>query len=723
MSLFYFASQRRRISTSPFPVHFARSALGAAVFCLTSVCAAQSTAAAQAANLDKFDNSRRLPDVTVTASPVGGAALAVPSDTLVGDELTLRADTTLGQTLDGLPGVSSSYFGPNASRPIIRGQDGDRIRVLNNGGGMIDASALSYDHAVPVEALSTERIEVLRGPAALLYGGSAVGGVVNVIDNRIPRDPITGVNGRVSAGGATGNQERAGAAMVETGNGRYALHADVFDRKTADVDVPQDLECEKPGSLGVARRICNSASSTRGGAVGGSLFFDRGYLGVSASGYRSNYGTVAEDEVTIGMRSNRYALESEVRVDAGPLQSVKLRASHTDYRHTEFEGSETGTTFTNRGNEVRVEARQTRMGRLDGMVGLQAEATRFSAVGAEAFAPYSRSKNMALFVNESLAMDWGKLTFGARTEKATVESLGSADVARFEVGTRDFHPHSAAIGVEIDVTPQWQITSNLAATQRAPKDYELFANGPHIATAAWETGDANLGVEKSTGFDIGAHWKRGPHRFSVSAYESRFSNYIGLVRSGRTLSEDGAVTDAADVDGLPEFRYQGARARFYGLEASGTVRLLGETGLMTSAPSLAGKGSVLDLLLRGDLVRASNRDTGEALPRIAPVRLGASLAHAQGPWKLQVGFDHSAAQKRVPDADRAAQAYTLWNAALTWRTTAQWGNVNSSLLWYARLDNITNRLAYSGTSILTSTAFPKAPLPGRSLKVGVQATF
>ena len=715
MSHDLFASRRRLLSTPLFPAHLTRSTLGLAVLCFSGMASAQGVA-------DRA-SAQSLPDVTVTASPVGGASLAVPSDVLLGDQLTLRSDTTLGQTLDGLPGVSSSYFGPNASRPIIRGQDGDRIRVLNNGGGMIDASALSYDHAVPVDTLSTERIEVLRGPAALLYGGSAVGGVVNVIDNRIPHDPINGVTGKVSVDGATGNRERAGAAMLETGDERFALHADVFDRRTSDVSVPRDLECGRPGSLGVARRICNSASSTRGGALGGSMFFDRGYLGLSASSFRSNYGTVAEDDVSIGMHSNRYALESEVRVDAGPLHSVKLRASHTDYLHTEFASGVPGTTFKNRGNDLRVEARQMRMGRLEGMVGLQAEATRFSAVGDEAFAPRSSSKSVALFVNEALAMDWGKLTFGARTEKASVESFGSEDIARFEVGKRDFRPRSAALGLEVNVAPEWQLTSNLAATQRAPKDYELFANGPHLATAAWETGNSRLEVEKSTGFDVGARWKRGPHAFSVNAYESRFSNYIGLVRSGRTLTVEGEETVPSDPNGLPEFSYQGVRARFYGLEASGTVRLLGETGILGSAPTVVGTGSVLDLLLRGDLVRARNQGTGEPLPRIAPMRLGASLAYAQGPWKLQVGFDHSAAQNRVPDGDRAADAYTLWNAALTWRTAAQFGSVNSSLLWYARVDNLTNRLAYSGTSILTTTAFPKAPLPGRSLKVGLQATF
>ncbi len=715
-SFFPQAPRSRRMALHP---------LACAVLVLLASSGAHAQTAAATAADDAAEAPRaRLSEVTVTGNPLGADAVVTPAAQLSGDGLTLRTQSTLGQTLDGLPGVSSTYFGPNASRPIIRGLDGDRIRVLQNSGATLDASALSFDHAVPTEALTTERIEVLRGPAALLYGGSAVGGVVNVIDNRIPREPLNGVDGKAEASAATGSRERAGAAMVEGGNDRFALHADVFDRRTDDVRVPIELACEKPGSPSLAQRICNSASHTRGGAVGGTAFFDRGYLGLSASTYRSDYGTVAEDDVTIGMRSNRYALDGLWRIDAGPLQSVRVQASHTDYQHTEYEGGEPGTTFRNAGNDLRVEARHAPIGRLQGVIGIQAEAARFSAIGEEAFAPRSRSRTTALFVHEELGTDWGKLTFGARTERVSVESFGSPDIDRFTVGKRDFHPHSAAVGALVNLTPAWQLTSNLSYTQRAPKDYELFANGPHVATGAWETGDAGLGLEKSTSLDVGAAWKSGPHRFAATAFVSQFSNYIGLTPSGQLRSEEGEVVAAGTDGALPEFVYQGVRARFYGLEASGNVRLVGESGLMAPASSVLGDASTLDLQLRGDIVRATNRDTGEPLPRIAPLRLGSTLLWARGPWRAGLGFDYLAAQSRVPaDGTRATGAYTLWNASLGYRTQWQFGAQRSDVLWYARLDNITDKLAYSATSILTTTAFPKAPLPGRSLKVGVKVDF
>jgi iron complex outermembrane receptor protein len=347
-----------------------------------------------------------LPPVIVTGNPLGANDLIAPASQLSGTGLLLRSETTLGETLSGTPGVSSTYFGPNASRPVIRGLDGDRIRILSNSGSTIDVSGLSFDHAVTSDPISVERIEVLRGPGALLYGGSAVGGVVNVIDNRIPREPIGAVAGKVDLGLASGNRERGGGFLIEGGNERFGLHADVFDRTTHDVRVPVSLACTQQGVTRFANRICNSASHVKGGAVGGSMFFDKGYLGASASTYRNNYGTPAEDEVTIGMRSNRYAMEGEVKRLGGLLQSIKAQASHTDYQHTEFNAGEPGTLFKNKGSDVRLEARHAKLGALDGVIGVQGESTRFSADGDEAFAPSSRTGQLALFVLEELGTSW-----------------------------------------------------------------------------------------------------------------------------------------------------------------------------------------------------------------------------------------------------------------------------------------------------------------------------
>lgn len=635
-------------------------------------------------------------EIVITGNPLGRDSTTVPVSSLGRADLLERGQSTLGETLNGLPGVSSTYFGPNASRPTIRGLDGDRIRVLNNSASSLDASALSYDHAVPLDVLSTDRIEVLRGPAALLYGGSAVGGVVNVIDNRIPRAPVSGVLGKAQLQAGTGNDERSVAGLVEAGNERYALHLDGFDRRTADVRVPVSIDCTKPGSPANARRICNSASTARGAAFGASTFWDHGYLGASVNTYQSDYGTVAEDEVTIGMKTTRYALEGQVRQLPGWFESVKARLSHTDYQHTEFEGAQAGTVFANKGQDLRIEARHRPVAGWQGVVGVQTESSRFSAVGDEAFAAFSRTRSQALFVHEERPIAWGQVTAGARWESVRVESLGNPELDRFDegIGTHKFTPFSVAAGAVFKLSPAWSLTGNAALTQRAPKDYELFANGPHLATHAWEIGNKDLGLEKSKSFDAGVQWKSGPDSVNVTAFASQFANYIGLMNT-RDVEDD-----------LPVQLYQGVKAQFRGLEASGRQRLWQGA-------------STLDLDWRADTVRASNRSTGEPLPRISPRRVGATLVHGQGPWSAKLGADWHAAQNRVPDGSVATAAYTLVNASVSYRQ-----KLDATVLhWFARLDNLSDQLAYSASSILTSSAFGKSPLPGRSVKLGVQATF
>ena len=639
-------------------------------------------------------------EVVITGNPLSKSQSVNAVNSLAGLSLLQQGQSTLGETLNQLPGVSSTYFGPNASRPIIRGFDGDRIRVLNNSGASLDASSLSYDHAVPLDVLTTERIEVLRGPAALQYGGSAMGGVVNVIDNRIPRQAMQGVAGKAQAQWGSGNQERSTGAMLEIGQGAWVFHADAFDRRTSDVQVPQNLPCTKPGAPEIASRICNSASDSKGGAVGASLFWDRGYLGMSLNSYQSNYGTVAEDAVTIGMRSNRASLEGEWRPASSLVQSMNFQASQSDYKHTEFDAGEAGTLFANKGHDVRAQLRHqpwhAGAGIWEGVWGWQSEQGKFSADGAEAFAPFSNSRTNALFLLEEYAVGPIRFNVGVRRENVRVESLGNPDPAvdRFELGTRKFSPQSFATAASWQVRPQWRVSANASHVERAPKDYELFANGPHIATAAWERGDANLGLEKANSLDVSADWQDGPHQFKVTAFQSQFSNFIGLLSTSEI------------EENLPLQIYQGVRAKFSGMEASAQWRLLQAA-------------STLDWAVKADSVRAQNLDTHEPLPRISPLRFGSSLIHASGPWRARLGFDWHAAQNRVPAGSVTTAAYTLWHGFVSYQQKL----TGTTLNWFAKVDNISNQWAYSATSILTSTAPGKSPLPGRSLKLGVMATF
>jgi iron complex outermembrane recepter protein len=669
-----------------------------------------------------------LEEINVRATPQRSGDLATPRSQYSGSGLVLRSESSIGETLNGTPGVSSTYFGPQASRPIIRGLDGDRVRILNNSGASLDVSALSYDHAVAIDPIIAERIEVLRGSSTLLYGGNAIGGVVNIVDGRIPKSPISAFQGRVDLGLSSAERGRNAAFVLETGNGRYALHADVHARKNDDVSVPKALPCDRPGSNGLARRLCNSAASTDGGALGGSLFFDQGYFGLSASHFSSNYGSVAEDEVSIAMRSSRLALDGQIKFD-GFLQSLKLQYGRSDYQHTELDAGVPATVFKNTGFDFRLEARHRTLGRFDGLLGLQIDSAQFSAVGDEVFSPTSRTKSTALFLFEEASFKWGKINFGGRIESVEVASFPVSGVARFVGAERSFNPSSWAVGGTYNVNANWGLNANLSFNQRAPKDYELFANGPHLATAAYETGSSSLSKERSSNVDLGLTWRgkpsasgqRSPNQAAFNVFLNRFQNYLSLEATGQTRSSAGAL-NPSDLDGdglddatgsklLPEFAYRQHGARLQGFELNGTWRLMQGSGNPQS----------LDLQWRADYVKGINTDTQALLPRIAPLRLGATLIWAQGRqegWGARLGADYFARP-----ADGQSAPYTLLNGALTYQTQGKWGGQSTRLLWYARLNNITDRLAYSATSVLTQSLPGRVPLPGRSLRIGVQAVF
>ena len=624
-------------------------------------------------------------EIIVTGNPLGREVAPASVGSLGSAELRDSGQGSLGETLTSLPGVSSTYFGPQASRPIVRGLDGDRVRLLSNSSASQDVSALSYDHAVPTDVLTADRVEVLRGPAALLYGGSAMGGVVNVLDNRIPREAIRGVQGRVQLQGASGNRERSSAALLEGGDGVQAWHVDAFERRSGDVQVPNALG-----------RIPNSDSTTRGGAVGMSHFGGGARLGLSASTWRSDYGTVAEDQTRIGMRSDKLALEGEWREPFAGWQSLRLQAASTDYSHTEFESGVPGTVFGKRAQDLRLQARHHRLGPLEGVVGLQWDSGRFKADGQEAYVPYSRTRSHALFALEEWRTGWGQLQAGARVEQVAVRSDGSPVSSDFVQGERRFNPASFSLGGHYRLAADWLARGQLAHSERAPSDAELFANGPHLATHTWEVGNASLRLEKSNSLELGLERRSSLHPMKFSVYDSRFANFIGLLGTGQTQG----------TDALPEYAYAGVRARLRGWEASGQSRVWQGTG-------------TLDLHWRADQVLADNLSTGEPLPRIAPWRAGLSGVYRFDAWQARLGFDHAAAQRRVPTGSEPTAAYTLWHAGLNYRQQVDVGTLN----WFARWDNIGNVLAYSATSILTSTAPGRAPLPGRSLKLGLQWQF
>nr|WP_241014083.1 TonB-dependent receptor [Pandoraea nosoerga] len=647
-----------------------------------------------------------LPGTFVTGNPLGRAAaeLTVPVTELDGRALVLRRASTLGETLDGLPGVSATSYGPNVSRPIIRGLDGDRIRVLQNGTAALDASSLSYDHAVAQDPLTIERVEIVRGPAALLYGGNAVGGVVNTIDNRIPKAPLDGVSGATdfSYGGA--NRERAGAALLEFGNGQFAFHVDGFARKSADLRIPgfahsaRQRELDGEGAPQASGTLPNSDGQASGAALGASWTWANGYTGLSYSGYDTDYGTVAEADTRIRLRQQRLALASEVRELSGPLSgftALKFNFGYTDYEHKEIEDGQTGTTFKNRGYEGRIEARHAKIGPLEGALGVQFSQNTFSALGEEAFVPKSDTTNVALFALEEWAVNKAvKLSFGARIEHSRVKPSAGGNERFDGLPARNFTPGSLSAGAVFALAPKWSVAVNTSYTERAPTFYELYANGPHLATGVWEIGSPQASLEKALSTDLSLRYENGPHKGSVGLFYSRFSNFIALENTGRTAE--------VDDSNLPVYQYAGVPAELYGVEAEGRARVW------------QGYGN-LDVELRGDYTVGRNRDTGEPLPRIAPLRLTAALVYGLGRWGARLEMVHASNQARVPANDLPTNGYTTLGAALTYQFRAggaQW-------LAYLKGENLTNQEVRLASSVLRDIA----PQGGRSVRIGLRTTF
>jgi len=639
------------------------------------------------------EDAIELSTISVTGNPlgIGSDALVVPVSTLSGRELSNRRESTLGDTLNGIPGVSASHFGPNASRPVIRGLDAERVRIMQNGVGVLDASSLSFDHAVTVDPLIIEQIDVVRGPAALLYGGSAVGGVVNATDNRIPKEKSDGINGRVE-GRLGGAEAQSGlAALVDMGNEKIAIHADIYSRNTNDTRIKgfavSDRKNQADGTLQENKgKLINSNAISDGGAIGASLLFDDGFIGASYSNFTSNYGTVAEAAVRADMKSDRFDLATEFKDLGTIVRRVKARMAYTDYQHQEIEDGAVGTTFKNKGVEGSVELGHAKIGHLEGVLGFQFQNTYFEALGDEAFVPPVNTTSKALYVYEELPMDALKLSFGARAEHTEQDASVWSKVANAQ--NASFNAFSYAFGGLYTFNPNWSIATNLSHNERAPSYFELYADGAHLATGQYEVGNASFSKERSNGLDAQIRWKNGKNSFNFGAYYTRFSSFLGLLDTGNV--------DAGS--GLPIAQFSAFAASFKGLEAEGKFNLIDH----------------VDITVRGDYVRAKNRDNSENLPRITPLRLGAGLRYQQNNIGARMDVLHAFNQNRTSVNELATDGYTDVSAMVSYKLPTK---MNMEL--FAKASNLLNQEIREHASFLKDIS----PAGERSVLLGLRADF
>ncbi|HEV8611786.1 MAG TPA: TonB-dependent receptor [Thermoanaerobaculia bacterium] len=615
-----------------------------------------------------------------------------PVEVLSDQELQEQTSMTIGDTLSSQPGITATTFGPGASRPVIRGLGGDRIRMLENGIGVGDASSTSPDHAVSTEVLGADRIEVIRGPATLLYGSSAIGGVVNVIDDRIPDHlPAAPVTGMVELRGATNADERGGAASVTGGLGPVAWHVGGSKRKTDDYEIPGFARVEpEPGDeKGVVKNTFIDSDSLTGGL---SFVGNAGFLGASYSGFNTDYGSAAEEEVHIEMKQRRFDVRGEITQPFAFLRGLKARFGSTDYEHTEFEGEETGTVFTNDSWEARLEAPQRAVGILEGAFGFQIGSKDFEAIGEEAFLPKTTTDNWAVFAVEEFALTNAfRMQVGGRYENQDV----SADFTNFPtegpIDDRSFNSLSGSLGFVWTVAPNTALALSVSRSVKLPNAEELFANGPHIATNAFEIGDPTLNKEKSWGSDLSLRQTAGRVTGSITVFANRFDGFIFE-----------QLTDEVE-DELQVIRFTQRDAEFVGGE------------LHTDIELLHAHPHHLSLELTADYVRAKLRDTDEPLPRIPPFRFGGAIRYqGEAFWGL-VGVRHARKQDRISEFETETDGFTLLEAAVGYRFFFG-GVVNDVIL---RGTNLTDEEARNHVSFLKDVA----PMPGRDVSLSYRVSF
>ncbi len=626
------------------------------------------------------------PDIVITGVvPKSETDVLAGSSVLRGVELTRSLRPTIGDTLAKLPGVSATSFGPSASRPVLRGFQGERVRVLTDGIGSIDVSNTSADHAVIIDPLLAERIEVLRGPAALLYGSSAVGGVVNVIDTRIPRSvPNAGYHlSGIGTYGSAANERTVGAAGDVALGKHFVVHADgsytksdnlriggfaLTDRRRREalatsllpVDPANPDPIDYAASAAVRGTLPNTAAQTWTAGVGASLITDTGSLGVSYSHYASLYGVPiryatlpgeGQEAPRLDIVQNRVDLRGEVKTGGGLLDRIRIRVGHATYRHFELDpAGAIGTAFFNNGTEARLELVQAKRGGWQGASGVQFFNRVFDAVGAEAFLPRNETNQTGLFTLQQLDLGRFKAEAGLRYELTDVAARTVTGDLRFSGAKRHFESVSGSVGASYGLSDAVRIGLNLSHTERAPSAEELFANGAHAGTQAYELGNPNFRLEKSNGAELTFHAHGAGYSFDASAYYSRFSNYISENQVDQAICAAAAAPSGRVVD-FPCFQSIQADATYYGVEAEGSV-VLGQVGqYKINADAL------------GDYVRATIRDQGP-VPRIPAARVLGGLEAQSEALTGRVEVEHVFDQNRIRAFETPTDGYTVFNASL-----------------------------------------------------------
>lgn len=575
--------------------------------------------------------------IVVTAGATRGAAeILRPVNVLDQNDITEALQPTIGETLKNEPGLNSTQYGAGSSRPVIRGQGAGRIRILEDGLDIGDASSSSPDHAVALDPLSIERVEILRGPSTLLYGSTAVGGVVNMMDERIPDHvPQSAIGGTVDLRAGSVADERAAAVELRGGVGQVAWYLNGFARETDDYAIPGSAHVVD-GPDNPSGTLPNSAVQNSGGTLGLSWVGGTGYVGASARLFDSLYGIPVEIEeegptvsafgdpaaqtahggIRIDLQHWRYDVRGGFDTEFGPFNGIDFRVGVTDYEHAELEGQEVGTRYFTDTVDSRLIVRHGAAGKLRGSAGFQLGSRELEVIGAEAFIRPSRTDELALFAVEEIESGSMIYEVGLRLQRQGTESVGSPD--------RDFSGASGSFGAVWRSGKKYGIGASIARTERFPNAEELYSDGPHVATFTYQIGDVDLDPETSLGLDLSLRKREGKVNGELAFFVNRYDDYIFGFPTGNI------------TDGLPEFLFVQSDAEFLGAELNVLVELWEQ------------RGNHVGLEFTSDYVRAELTENGEPLPFIPPWRLGATIHYRGARWHTSLDVWYYDEQTRVP---------------------------------------------------------------------------
>ncbi|MGO2127900.1 MAG: TonB-dependent receptor [Pseudoalteromonas prydzensis] len=681
-----------------------------------------------------------------------------PVSVLSGDELRNKAKPTLGETLKGLPGVNASYFGPVSSSPIIRGLDGPRVKITQNGLDSSDASRIGPDHATSNDSLAAEQIEVLRGPATLLYGSGAIGGVVNVVDNRIPTDNIEQLTGAVEYSHDTVSNANTYAAKLETGHNNFNFHFDGTKRtgddyQTPRFNLPEEEHEEHDGhdeeEHETATSVKNTFIDSQTVNFGTSYVGEHLTLGVAYGRIETDYGIPAhshehghdhdhdhehaheegeEEAVYARVEQDRWQALMSYALHNNWIETINLRLGYTDYRHAEIEDGAIGTIFSNETTEARFNI-EHKLGNWHGMAGYHFSESNYDADGEEAFTPASKTTSNALFILEEQQFGDVTVELGARLEDYNIDSNVNtsahdhdhdheehADEHENELTaySKSFTNLSASAGAIWQYTPGQSVSLSVSHSERAPLSAELLSNGVHIATSTYELGlgyviedgeihfePDNIKQETSTNIDFGFRRFSGDFGYTVNFFYNDIENFYYQQNTGLVFDAEHGL-EAAEPDhdhGMAVYQFVSKDAKLYGIEFDAHYQI----------------NSNAMVKLFGDSTTAKLADDEGNLPRIPANKLGSELQYNISDWQFSLTGTHYFEQNDITAYETATDGYTLFDAQANYQLTV--GSVDTQ--FYINIDNITDELGFVHSSFIKD----QAPLPGRNFRLGVRGYF